>query len=69
MFGFGKKKPVDVEYPVIITAKDVIYSPLTPSEFFMANHDQIHAGRIEWHAFIQLQIGLMDQMADLINKD
>jgi hypothetical protein len=70
MFGFGKKKPVEpVECPVIITAKDVVYSPLTPSEFFLANHDEIHKGRIEWPAFIQLQIGLMDEMAGMIEKN
>jgi hypothetical protein len=68
MFGFGKKKPPVKEHD-IITATDVVHSPLTPSEFFKANHDQIHLGRITFHAFHQLQIGLMDQMAGLINKD
>ena len=70
MFGWlrGLDKEPKEEYH-IITAKDVIYSPLSPSEFFKANHDEIHLGHIEFHAFFQLAIGMMDQMAEqLVNK-
>ena len=65
---WASKPAVKKPESYIITPKDIIYSPLSPSEFFKANHDELHLGHMTWHAMIQLQIGLMDQMADMIDK-
>jgi len=64
----GKPKPA-IEEHYVITSKDVVHSILTPSEFFNANHDEIHLGHITWHAMVQLQVGLMDQMAGMIENN